>query len=299
MLGSRVLVSAILIPSLATAFWLDARLGDTAPLLFGLCVALALRSTYELTRLLRTETRVPSPALTGCCNVVLIGATWLPHTPLIAPRPDSPELLMPAFICSVLVLLLAGALRYREPGRSMDTLGAELIIVAYVGLLLSITAQLRWVAGANAGYIVLGSLVISAKCGDIGAYTLGRLLGRRKMVPRLSPGKTWMGGLGALAGGGLGALAWLTFATPAIVDEATAPAWYVSLLYGALIGLTGLIGDLSESLIKRDVGVKDSASFLPGFGGLLDLLDSVLYAGPIAWLLWHLLPLATWNGTGQ
>ncbi len=82
----------------------------------------------------------------------------------------------------------------------METLGAELIIVAYVGVLLCLTAELRWVAGAQAGYLVLGSLIIAAKCGDIGAYTLGRLFGRRKMAPRFSPGKTWAGAIGALIG---------------------------------------------------------------------------------------------------
>jgi phosphatidate cytidylyltransferase len=64
-------------------------------------------------------------------------------------------------------------------------------------------------------------------------------------------------------------------------------------LYGIIMGLVGLIGDLCESLIKRDVGQKDSAPLFPGFGGLLDLLDSVIYAGPVAYLLWLTLPLAS------
>jgi phosphatidate cytidylyltransferase len=63
--------------------------------------------------------------------------------------------------------------------------------------------------------------------------------------------------------------------------------------YGLIIGLVGLVGDLCESLIKRDVGRKDSAALMPGFGGLLDLLDSILYAGPVAYVLWRTLPLAT------
>jgi phosphatidate cytidylyltransferase len=158
-----------------------------------------------------------------------------------------------------------------------------------------VTAQLRWVAGTQAGYLALGSLVIAAKSGDIGAYTLGRLFGRRKMVPRLSPGKTWMGGLGALLGAAAGSWAWLTWGTPLFNSAWQAPAWYWSVLYGAIIGVVGLIGDLCESLIKRDVGQKDSAALLPGFGGLLDLLDSVLYAGPVAYVLWLVLPLATWR----
>jgi phosphatidate cytidylyltransferase len=138
-------------------------------------------------------------------------------------------------------------------------------------------------------------MVIATKFGDIGAYTLGRLFGKRKMAPRLSPGKTWMGGLGALLFSALAGWAWLQFATPLFNADWQPPAWYLSLFYGAVLGVAGLLGDLCESLIKRDVGNKDSARLMPGFGGLLDLLDSILFAGPVAYLLWITLPLATWQ----
>ena len=65
-------------------------------------------------------------------------------------------------------------------------------------------------------------------------------------------------------------------------------------MFGAVIGIVGLVGDLCESLIKRDVGKKDAAALLPEFGGILDLLDSVLFAGPVAYLMWLYLPLAPW-----
>src|SRR5207249_1492180 len=94
---------------------------------------------------------------------------------------------------SIVALLIGGGLRYRAPGTSMETLGAELLVLCYVGVLTSVTAQLRWVAGDETGYLALGSLVVVTKCGDTVAYTFGRLFGRRKMAPLLSPGKTWMG----------------------------------------------------------------------------------------------------------
>ncbi|HEY4262892.1 MAG TPA: phosphatidate cytidylyltransferase, partial [Schlesneria sp.] len=93
---------------------------------------------------------------------------------------------------------------------------------------------------------------------------------------------------------------WLYFATPLFAPKGehwTPPDWLSSSVYGLILGVTGLIGDLSESLIKRDVGKKDSARLLPGFGGLLDLIDSVLYAGPVAYVLWKALPLVTWHVT--
>ena len=180
----------------------------------------------------------------------------------------------------------------------METLGAELLIVSYIGVLLGVVAQLRWVAGADAGYLVMGSLLVVTKGGDIGAYFFGRLFGKRKMVPHLSPGKTWAGAVGALIGSAVSAVVWLQYATPQFTPRDSVkwipPEWYYSACYGAILGVTGLIGDLCESLIKRDVGKKDSARLLPGFGGLLDLMDSVIYAGPVAYVLWKALPLVTW-----
>jgi phosphatidate cytidylyltransferase len=103
-----------------------------------------------------------------------------------------------------------------------------------------------------------------------------------------------MGAFGALLGSSIAVTVWLHFAPGYFFDDGVPCSLVWSLIYGAIIGVVGLVGDLAESLIKRDVGKKDSAVLLPGFGGLLDLLDSVLYAGPVALLLWKVLPLATW-----
>lgn len=193
---------------------------------------------------------------------------------------------------AVLVLFMAGAARYTGPGTNMETLGAELIVVSYVGVLLAVTAQLRWVAGYEAGYLVLGSVIISAKAGDTMAYTFGRLFGKKKMAPVLSPGKTWAGFVGALVGSAAAGAAWLHFAPKLFGGEAWNEVNLVlGAFYGAVLGLVGLIGDLCESLIKRDCEKKDAAALMPGFGGLLDLLDSVLFAGPVALLMWWILPL--------
>ena len=298
MLGWRLVISAVLIPALIGIFVLDHRAGASAPWLLVLAVLLAARGAWEMIHLLRARIAVPDSRLTIACTIAVVASSWLgPRSDAAGGLPAVAALgpVALSFAFCVLVLFVLRAAAYREPGGTAEALGAEVLTVAYVGVLLAITAQLRWVAGAEAGYLVLGSLVIATKCGDIGAYTLGRLFGKRKMVPRLSPGKTWMGALGALLGSALATWAWLRFATPWLVSGALPPAWYWSVLYGAVLGAVGLVGDLCESLIKRDVGRKDSAPLLPGFGGLLDLIDSVIYAGPVAWLLWVLLPLATWR----
>jgi len=152
-----------------------------------------------------------------------------------------------------------------------------------VGVLFSFLIQLRLMWGIGA----LASLIIVVKMGDTGAYTVGRLIGRRKMAPVLSPGKTIEGAVGALAFACFGAYAAFQWLVPALATgeghASTAWGW---LPFGLLVGLTGLFGDLAESLIKRDAGCKDSSRWLPGFGGVLDIFDSILFAAPVAWLCW-------------
>lgn len=300
MLGWRILISVILIPTLIGIFILDHRAGESAPYLFGLSLLLVWRAAYEFADLLKTRSFSPSFVLIGSCSTLIVAATWLPHIPLnetgdpLLGRLAASDSSFAVFGLSILAAFLRGAIRYRKPGTTMETLAADILGIAYLGVLLSVTAQLRWVAGVQAGYLVLASLVIGAKCGDIGGYTLGRLFGKKKLVPTLSPGKTQMGGVGAILGSSLAVTAWLHFAPGYFFDNGVPCSIVWSLIYGAIIGVVGLVGDLAESLIKRDVGRKDSAVLMPGFGGLLDLLDSVLYAGPVAVLLWKVLPLATW-----
>ncbi len=296
MLGWRVGISAVLIPALIGIFILDHRAGESAPFLMALCLLLTVRGTWEFAKLVRVRNFEPSFPAMACGASGIVLAAWFGHAEFLgSANANQPAMSVAAIAVAtamvVLLLFLRAAMIYREAGRSLETLSVEVLGVCYLGVLLAMTVQLRWVAGADAGYFVLGSLVIATKCGDIGAYTLGRLLGKKKMIPRLSPGKTWMGFWGALLGAALGAWLWLTFA-PSMFNESLKPAplgWVI--LYGVVLGLVGLVGDLCESLIKRDVGQKDSAALFPGFGGLLDLLDSVLYAGPVAYVLWLVLPL--------
>ena len=299
MLRWRLAISAILIPGLCGIFYLDALAGPSAPILLLLIIALAIRGAGELVDLLWTRSFTPNRVIVTACCVLVASAGWygrFGHMPIrVEGDGNTLAQVLLAYAFTILILFLTAAYRYREPGRSMETLSCELLIVSYLGVLLGVAVQLRWVAGADAGYLVIGSLVIVTKAGDVGAYVLGRLFGRRKMVPLLSPGKTWMGGLGALVGSSVGAILWLQIATPLFNSAWQPPAWYWAAIYGLILGVVGLIGDLCESLIKRDVGKKDSSTMLPGFGGLLDLLDSVLYASPVAYMLWKGLPLATWH----
>jgi phosphatidate cytidylyltransferase len=283
MLSARLLVSALLIPALLGLLALDARMGPAAPILFVLCVLIALRCGWEAIALLRRPAVDPRFAPVAVCLVLLITATWLPHW---TPAVWTPELSAVFAVC-VLLLMAVRAIRFREPGVHAASLGSEVLSVAYVGLLLCLTASMRWLGPNQNGYLQLGSLIFATKMGDVGAYTLGRLFGKRKMSPYLSPGKTWMGAGGAIVGGILGAALWLHLVSGWFGFTWQHERWLFTLLFGAAMGVVGLLGDLCESLLKRDAGVKDSAVLMPGFGGLLDLLDSILYAGPVALLLWQ------------
>lgn len=295
MLVWRLILGPVFIAGLMAILWADLRFGNAAPLLWLMCVSLCLRGVWELDQLFKTrsfKTRFWPPAL---CTFVIVTANWLPHWfPGQSPEIEALGPLGPMALAvglSVMVLFADIAYRYREPGQAMETLGAELLMILYVGLLASLTIQLRWVGVPDLGYTPFGSLIIVVKTGDTLAYFTGRMFGRSKLVPHISPGKTWAGFRGAVIGTVLVSCLWFTLAVPAWAPAYKTPPLWAAMLYGILIGLAGLLGDLCESLIKRDVGKKDSSSLFPGFGGILDILDSILFPGPLAYVLWLLLPL--------
>jgi len=148
--------------------------------------------------------------------------------------------------------------------------------VPYVGCAAVALVWLR--ADPVAGRADLIFLVLTIWGSDIGAYAAGRLIGGPKLAPLISPGKTWSGAVGGLAGACLaGVLAAALFPVPLDLPRTIAVA--------ALLGAVGEAGDLLESLAKRHFGVKDSGSAIPGHGGLLDRLDALILAAPVAGLL--------------
>jgi len=121
------------------------------------------------------------------------------------------------------------------------------------------------------------SLMIGVACSDIGGYAVGALFGKHAMVPAISPKKSWEGFAGSMLAGLLGGA--LTFG---LVLHASP---WKGLLFGAALVVVATVGDLIESQVKRDLGIKDMGSLLPGHGGLMDRLDSVLPSAVVAWLL--------------
>lgn len=187
-----------------------------------------------------------------------------------------------AIAAGVLIAFVGEMLRFKLPGGHMINLSGAIFAIAYVGLLGSFMVMLRIAYGVAA----VVSMIVVVKFCDIGAYTVGRLVGRHKMAPNLSPGKTIEGGFGGVAFAILGA--WLSTAVifPLATGEPSQTTWIGVVVYGVTVGLAGALGDLAESLIKRDVMRKDSGTNVPGFGGFLDIFDSLLLAAPVAFGLW-------------
>lgn len=151
----------------------------------------------------------------------------------------------------------------------------------YVPWLLNFIQKINFFPGIgeNGKYYVLFFIVVT-KFSDTGAYAVGSLIGKHKMIPRISPAKTWEGFGGAIVVSTVASLVFTHF----LGDKMFGMKPLHAVVLGVLLSSTAVIGDLIESLFKREAGVKDSGSFFPGIGGILDLLDSLLFNAPIMYL---------------
>jgi|LJSS01.1.fsa_nt_gb phosphatidate cytidylyltransferase len=182
------------------------------------------------------------------------------------------------------VVLVSWVLQLRRQGSALLNTAATVAGVGYVGGLLSSFVALRR-AGELLPEVVPGATVLALLgaiwIGDSAAYAVGRRWGRRALAPRISPRKTWEGAIACFLATALVLWSFLRWWVPALPS-------LEALWLGLLIGVVGQLGDLAESQLKRDVGVKDSSAFLPGHGGMLDRIDSLLFAAPCLYL-WFLL----------
>jgi len=288
MLRWRILLGVTFIVALIALGWLDAHARTPGLWLFPLALLIALAATNELSQMFAA--RVPRPlgmaAYIG--NALIIAANWLPHvasTPALA-RGNWPLLAIGA---AIVLALSVEVFRYRTPDHQSERLAISAFAFLYVGALLSFAVQLRFCGPeGNWGIAALVALLVVVKSSDTGAYVVGRLCGRRKLAPQLSPGKTIEGAIGGLTFAVFAAWLALVVLFPRISGP-TAPhvGLWTWLGFGTTVGAAGMIGDLAESLLKRDLGRKDSSDWMPGFGGVLDLLDSVLVAAPVAFAWWE------------
>jgi phosphatidate cytidylyltransferase len=268
------------------------------PLWFVFVVLAMSAAARELTTMLAATSASPSENTVLGGVLALVIANWVPHILDDLLRQDRyPDLVVGAadplavlawplatFAAVVMATFVVQSLQFERPGRTMATIAATVLAIAYVGLLGSFTIQMRWLSGRGNGLFPLISMIATAKGADIGAYTMGRLAGRRKLWPRLSPNKTVEGAIGGLV-----------FSTgAAILIHEVARRWLgwpafspvTAGFFGLIVGVFAQLGDLMESMIKRDCERKDASDVVPGFGGVLDVLDSLIFAGPVAYAFW-------------
>ncbi|GAB3835449.1 phosphatidate cytidylyltransferase [Kribbella italica] len=256
-IGVGVGLGAVIIGSL---FWQKS--------LFVLVVlAAVLVAVDEMIRALKTSgaaiPRIP----------VLVGTTAM----LVAAYFGGPMALLVGLALTVLATIF-----WRMPSGSIGfvrDVTAGVFLLAYIPLLAGFAVLLVQPDADGPQRVVTFFLVVVAS--DVGGYVAGVLFGKHPMAPTISPKKSWEGFAGsalACIGAGIGSVVWLLDGN-----------WWAGAIVGAVAVLTATVGDLGESMIKRDLGIKDMSNLLPGHGGVMDRLDSLLATAPAVWLLLHLL----------
>jgi phosphatidate cytidylyltransferase len=279
MLRTRLLVGSLLVGLavgiLAGDVWL-ARWTALAPFLLLTCLAGAVPATLELVSLLPP----PAPRAWLCALgvAVVLLANWPAH---LTGAGDPWHWVLGALTGVLMGLFLWEAAWFQGPGGAVRRVSLAFWCVAYLGLLASFLVQLRWLPGGH-GSAALALAIFVPKCGDIGAYFTGTFLGRHRMAPLLSPKKTWEGAAGGLTGS-LGAALAIRGLEAYLAPGVPLLTWPGAVAFGLVVGAVAQLGDLMESLIKRDCERKDASHLLPGFGGVLDVLDSVLFSAPVAY----------------
>ena len=274
-LGPRVAVAAVGIPIVLAALWFG---GWPLGLLIAVCAVLATLELYGLA------------SAQGVQPFTIAGAAGSGAIVLVATAQPSPALAagpILAVLVALVVVTLGASVWLRWPaGEPLASVAITLMGTVYVGCTLACAIFLRALPGV--GFILLP--LVAVWVGDSAAYFAGRAWGRRKLFPHASPGKTVVGGVAAVVGSTVAGVAVAAFA------QAREPETSLSVLVGAAIGVSigfaAPIGDVAESVLKREAGVKESGKILPGHGGMLDRIDALLFAFPLAYGLLVLFGIA-------
>jgi len=273
-------------------------------------IVIALLGAMEAIALLRLSQHEPI-AWIALPSVLLVTASpWLSAGGWLGQRAAHTEGLwwQACWLAAVVLAAMFAEVFRQRPERAPDRLGATLFVVLYCGLLPSFGVQIccdRATVGREGVWAVL-IIVLVTKFSDIGGYLTGTFFGRHKLAPNVSAGKTWEGAWGGvLASMAVSALVvWLSRVSLAAASASAAEAgseltpllyeitgpgrrlgYSGALFFGAVLGAVALLGDLFESALKRAAHRKDSACLVPGYGGILDLTDSLWATLPVAWFL--------------
>ncbi|MGO1243113.1 MAG: phosphatidate cytidylyltransferase [Sphingobacterium sp.] len=230
-------------------------------------VIMAGMCAFEFYRMIASESVRPLQVFGPLCSVLAVGVTGLVLLELFPPS---------TLLLAVLLVLFTYILAlFRKQGHPIADVSYTLFGLLYTAVPFSFFIALGFIGGAYNAFIPLGFLIM-LWTNDTGAYLAGRSFGRNKLFERISPKKTWEGFFGGVI---LAVFVGLNLAR--YFSELTSAQWVTMAL---IIGIFGTLGDLVESMLKRNLGVKDSGNILPGHGGLLDRFDGLLMAAPLVFI---------------
>jgi len=288
MLRTRIIFGSLLAAGLLGLFLLDGHLARRydvrwSPVFFAVVGLIIVGGVYETTLLLRRggwriyHSLVLAASLAMPAAAAYTRATGKPLLWQAGPLTVTPAMAVIAGFTMLVMLAETVRAWWRRPGSEvLASLGGNLLVFAYIGILSLSLIAIRFIDRPDGLHCLLLTLAV-IKSSDVGAYVTGKAIGRTKMVPRLSPNKTVEGCVGGFA---LAVLVSLALGLPLL-----GLPWYQLVVFALVVSVFAMLGDLAESLIKRSAGVKDSGHGLPGFGGLLDVIDSVLLGAPVAYIL--------------
>lgn len=295
MLSRRLFSAAIIVSIMIFLTWFDFYLGKTEVLgrpglvLAILCSLVSIIASGELANMWRTDTlKLRAPV--ACASALVM--TLLATVPLFFDFP--PDCPIGVFgwavigMTSAVGIVFAYEMWTSELDRDAVTRLAFYVLgLGYLLILFGFLAPHRLLERNNLlGIFTIVSLITTVKLSDAFAYFVGKAFGTKKLAPKLSPGKTVQGGVGAVLGGVVGAMLMVYLIAPYLFQfDVGRPFWWV-VAYGVALTLAGMFGDLAESFIKRTADIKDSSSWFPGLGGVLDVIDSLIAAAPVSFLMW-------------
>lgn len=275
--GKRLLSSALLVSLvLATLFWFP--LWVYALVVAGFITA----ALFEFFTMVRYRGILVHRPLNITLGVIFAGlVAWrslvepgLVPTPILGPGATAISWMWDIFWPATVVIIFIRQLTRENTFEALGGVATTLFGLAYIAALFSYLFYLRAMDVERGAWLVL-FLILVTKMGDAGAYVIGNLIGRHILMPRISPRKTIEGFVSAVLVSGLTAVMARAMLSP---RELTIP---VAFLLGIFLGVCGQLGDLAESLLKRDCQVKDSGTTVPGLGGILDVIDSLLFTAPL------------------
>ncbi len=266
-----------------SGFWRDLFRGRThlprGLALFGLSLIAVVLAARELSNIFLHQGIATRKTLTSVAAVLGVTLSYcIPN--------DTEAVTAIALLATGMTLVFVASILIFCQGRNVQGVvaaaGAVMFAMVYLGLLMGFFLAIR---RYHSAWWVVG-IILATKACDSGAYFTGRAIGRHKLIPWLSPGKTWEGLWGGLVWSAVSGLilAWLS---QRFLGEQNHVPLVTGLWWGTVFGLVGVFGDLLKSVLKRSAGIKDSSSLLPGLGGVLDVLDSPLLVAPVAFWLIH------------